>query len=177
MSKFFDKLESERLLSSWASTLDWLFDDTKFSETNNWNSGYVGQFTKRVKKLKYLSNKDKRITYGKVNCGDFPNQNSKSRRKRTPYIVMKSGDCFARDLIRHIRNGIAHGQTNIYKFKSDLYIEIMDYSDKSKSPEKQTAFICIPLFYIVSFNAIYNEINKSIMNTKPKDRMATKKYK
>lgn len=177
MGKFFNCLVSENLINDWASTLDWLFDDSKFSKTRNWNGGYTSSFTKNIKKLKHMSDKEKRVLYGKCNSDDFPNQNKTKRKKRLPYIMMTHGECFARDLIRHIRNGIAHGETDISKVGDSLYIEIIDYSDKTKSLDKQTAYLFIPLSYITQFNKIYEEINKSIMNTTPKDRTATKKYK
>lgn len=177
MSRFFKKLVDENLLSEWAVVLDWLFDDLKFSQERNWNRGYVGNYTKKLKELEYLSDKDGKTVYGKIDYKDYPNQIKNSRKKQTPYIMMPKGTGFARDLIRHIRNGIAHGGTSIYKVKDKLYISIIDYSDDSKKPEKQTAFLCFPLSYIVKFADIYNEVNKSIMNTKGKDRRATGKYK
>ena len=177
MGKFFNCLVSENLINDWASTLDWLFDDSKFSKARNWNGGYTSLFTKRIKKLKYLSNNEKRVFYGKCNSNEFPNQNRPKRKKRLPYIIMTAGDSFARDLIRHIRNGIAHGEAVISKVKDTLYIEIIDYSDKTKSQDKQTAYLFIPLTYITQFSQIYDEINKSIMNTTRKDRSAAKKYR
>lgn len=177
MGKFFNRLVSEKLINDWASVLDWLFDDLKFSEYRNWNSGYISSYTKRIKTLEYLSNKDKRVLYGKLKTSDFPNQSKSQHKKRLPYIMMLSGDSFARDLIRHIRNGIAHGETTISKIGENLYIEIIDYSDKAKSLNKQTAYLFIPLSYITEFFKIYNEVNKSIRHTTPKDRKATKKFK
>ena len=161
----------------WAPILDWLFDDLKFSEGRNWNGGYTSSYTKKLKKLKYLSEKEKRVHHGPCQIDDFPNQSGKKGRKRAPYIVMSSRDSFARDLIRHIRNGIAHGEAEISKVKDNLYIEITDYFDKTQKPEKQTAYLFLPLAYITEFYKIYDEMNKSIMRTKSKDRKATKKFK
>ena len=177
MSKFFNQLASEKLIIDWASTLDWLFDDLKFSKERNWNRGYTGLFTKRVRQLSGLSDKSKNFIYGKIKHEDFPNQIKGSRRKRATLIMIAQGDAIARDLIRHIRNGIAHGQTTLYKVKEELYIEIIDYSDKLKSPCKQTAFICIPLSYIPQFYKIYSDINTSIIKTKAVDRKLTKTHK
>ena len=177
MSNFFNQLVSENLISDWASTLDWLFDDLKFSRERNWNRGYTGFFTKRVRQIPGLNDKSECFIYSKIKHSDFPNQIKGRRRKRSTLIMISQGDSIARDLIRHIRNGIAHGQTQIYKVKEELYIEIIDYSDKSKTPEKQTAFICIPLTYVTHFYKIYSEINTSIMNTKETDRKQTKRLK
>ena len=90
---------------------------------------------------------------------------------------MSKSESFARDLIRHIRNGIAHGESTVCNVDSELYIEVIDYSDKTKSPEKQTAYLFIPLSYVTQFYKLYDDINKSIMNTTKKDRKLTKKHK
>lgn len=177
MSKFFNCLVSEKLINDWASTLDWLFDDLKFSKDRNWNGGYTSSFTKKIKKIKYLSDKENRVIYRtKIKHTEFPNQ-CKMNNKRTPYVMMLQGDGFARDLVRHIRNGIAHGETSIKKVCDELYIEILDFSDKSKTPGKQTAYLFMPLSYITQFYRIYDDINNSIMNTKKKDREATNRIK
>lgn len=177
MGKFFEHLISENKYCEWAATLDWLFDDLKFSSERNWNGGYVGSFTRKIKKLKYLSDNSNSVWHGKVQVKDFPNQNKTRKKAKENCIIMKAGDSFARDLVRHIRNGIAHGQATITNSKCELYIEIIDYSDKSKSADKQTAYIYIPMEYITTFYKIYSEINNSIMNTKEKDRSDTKKKK
>ena len=91
--------------------------------------------------------------------------------------MMSSGDSFARDLIRHIRNGVAHSEVRISKVHEEPYIEIIDYSDKSKSPEKQTAYLFFPLSYVGQFYKVYCDINRGIMNTKEKDRLAKRKYR
>ena len=127
MGKFFGSLVSENLIIDWASTLDWLFDDLKFSKERGWNGGYTASSTKKVKKLKHLSDKEGRVKYGKCTEIDFPNQCKNQRKERWPYIAMTSGDSFVRDLIRYIRNGIAHGNTNISKVGSECYIEIIDF--------------------------------------------------
>lgn len=175
MGNFFHKLFSENIVEEWTLALDWIFDDNKFSKDNNWNRGYTGSFTSKVKKLKYLSNDEKRVKYGKINYTDLDKKIKENKNKCYPYLIFNGQNCFAKDLIRHIRNGIAHGHSSISKVRDELYIEIMDY--KSDSLKLQTAYIYIPLSYILEFNRIYNNINKSIMNTKPKDRKATQKYK
>ena len=177
MGKFFNCLVSEDLIKDWASTLDWLFDDLKFSAERNWNGGYTSSFTKKVKELKYFVDNKNCVKYSKCKGADFPNQSKKRRRECLPLIVMSQKESFARDLIRHIRNGIAHGNTAVHKVKGELFIEIIDYTDKSKSPDKQSAYLFLPLSYITQFYKIYEGINKSIMHTKRKDRDVTKKLK
>ena len=175
MGKFFSCLVSENLIDDWAPVLDRLFDDLKFSKSRKWNGGYTSSFTKKIKRLKYMSDKEKRVLHGKCNRNDFPNQNNSSKRKL--YIAMTKGEGFARDLIRCIRNGIAHGDASIKKCGAELYVEIIDYSDTTKRLDEQTAYLFIPLSYVKRFWIIYNDINESIMNTKSKDRKLTKKNK
>lgn len=171
MEKFFKYLKSSASLNDFAEALDWLFDDQKFSEERNWNRGYVSKYTKKIKAQKHLSNAENRVYYGKCIAKDFEKNDD-----RLPYITMKSGDSFARDLIRHIRNGIAHGNTNIIIRNGIPHVEINDYSDKPKSQNKQTAKMFLPISYITEFYKLYEEINKSIRHTSQKDRKATKKY-
>ncbi|MBQ2898409.1 MAG: hypothetical protein IJE28_01525 [Oscillospiraceae bacterium] len=178
MGNLFSNLVSENLLLEWGNVLDWIFDDSKFSDEHNWNSGYVGQFTKKVKTLKGLS--EENFLYQKIQPKDFPNQKDKKAKKQNgnpPVVMMQNGNSAARDLVRHIRNGIAHGRTKTYKVADKICIEITDFSDKTLKPEKQTAYIRIPISYITEMYKIYDEIEKSIRNTKEKDRKATKKYK
>ncbi len=175
MSKFFNQLVSENLIANWAEVLDWIFDDLKFSKERNWNGGYTSLFAKKIKQIPGIKNQ--KFLYEKINPSDFPNQIKGSRRKRSALIMMVKGESVAKDLIRHIRNGIAHGQTKMYKVGSELYIEILDFMGETKSLNKQTAFICIPIDYIIAFYKVYSEINLSIMNTKTKDRKLRDKQK
>ncbi|MCR4616469.1 MAG: hypothetical protein K5756_10035 [Clostridiales bacterium] len=181
MSKFFSKLLDEGLFSDWAETLDWLFDDLKFSkEHRDWNGGYVSSYTKKIKKE---LNDPQRVICERINPKNYPNQKKINNKLKKPYVMMNMSekDSFARDLVRHIRNGIAHGESKVRmgtgKAGKELFIEIIDYSDKAKKPNNQTAYLFIPLSYIVFFQKTYSEMNRSIMNTKAKDRKASQKLK
>ena len=90
---------------------------------------------------------------------------------------MKESNSIGKDFIRHIRNGIAHGQTKIIKRENTLYIEILDFKDKDKSLDKQTGYIYIPLSYVVDIYKIYSEIQKSINNTKKSARKEQRRKK
>ena len=164
MARLFSALVSLDLIDTWAETLDWMFDDNKFPKSRRWNIGHVGSFTKKVKRLDNIKKdcivcgNDASKIYGKIN---------KSKIKaRDIFIVMNDNDCFGRNLIRHIRNGIAHGRTKIYKIKNIQYIEIMDFKDNSGDLEKQTAYINIPLSYITKIHDIYINIEKKIIKKK-----------
>ena len=174
MSKFFSTLHREQVIDNWIETLDWLFDDLKFSAGYNWNGGYLSSYTRKIKKLDGMTN-NKNIIYP-TDKSLFPDCTTSRTRKRSIYILMATGDnSFARDLIRHIRNGIAHGSAVVYKYGEAYYLEVTDFSDGSKSIK--TAFICIPLGFVIDLHRLYCEVNNSIINTKKKDRKATNKYK
>ena len=48
MSKLFVNLVNNGLINSWASLLDWFFDDEKFDE---WTPNQLGRCIKKLKKL------------------------------------------------------------------------------------------------------------------------------
>ena len=75
MTKFFKFLKNIRELNEWLDVLDWLFEDNKFSESEMWNRGYVGNFTKKIKRLESL----KIIT---VNAGEVEKEAKKLKKKR-----------------------------------------------------------------------------------------------
>ena len=152
MSKFFNNLVNMELLNDWAATLDWLFDDAKF-DSKKWSSGYVGSFSKKIKKLDYIGQDnficDKRDNIHFQNVID----------KENPIIIkMIKGDGEGKDIVRHIRNGIAHGHNSFHKINEITYIEIIDYNTK----KEQTAYIVFPIRYIVLIHNIYTEVEQRI---------------
>lgn len=77
--------------------------------------------------------------------------------KGKPAIVVMTGSgLFCTDLVRHIRNGIAHGHTEIRKVESMLYIEILNYSDNTQ--KTQSAYIFLPLTCIPDLQDIHATI-------------------
>lgn len=168
MGKFFSNLISENLIKDWGDVLDWIFNDNKFPQEYGWNRGYTGLFTKKVKKLPGIKD------------FEYPNknniQNYSSKNRRNILIAFDSkGDGEAKVLIKHIRNGIAHGRTNYKKVSTsntnELFIEIKDFKSDGKT---QTAYIFFPISYIVKIHKIYAEIEKSIRNNKMKGRKPNK---
>ena len=169
MGKLFQDLVDNELLLDWANTLDWLFDDNRFSTDKGWNSGYVSQFTKRIKRFDGLSDKNGSFLVGKAEDLGFPQRIGKERRK--PKVVMIKGESIARDYVRHIRNGIAHGRSRIIRDSDELHIEILDFGKDGDAQKKnQTAYIFIPVSYITKSMQVYNEIERSIAHTTEKDR-------
>lgn len=152
MAKLFAELVSANLIKDWAGTLDWLFDDNRFDKDKGWNRGKVGAFTKKVKKQ--LGCGKNNYEYKLAKDVNFP---KRSRRKKT--VVHCRGDSEGRDLVRHIRNGIAHGKTEVRRNNDDLYIEIYDYNRSNQ----QTAYIFIPVNDILVIHQCYAEIEQSMV--------------
>lgn len=155
MNKLFNNLVNEGLLNSWAEMLDWLFDDNRFSAEDGWTIGYVGAFIKKVKRMHNF--KSNNYQYGAIKNLKFP-----STDKREPIIIHSKGKGESRDLIRHIRNGIAHGRTKISRLKGELYIEIFDYNKDGQ----RTAYIFISLGQLQLIYKAYTAVKKSKENAK-----------
>ena len=151
MAKLFEKLADIGVYAEWAPLLDWLFDDNKF---DNWSSGYVGSLSKKIKRLEFFG--DNNYVYDTYKSINYPNEKDKKSIK----VIMTRGDGEAKDIIRHIRNGIAHGKSTIYKTKGTTFIEILDYNMK----KQQTAYIYIPLEYISRIFTLFNDVEKSKNN-------------
>ena len=161
MAKLFERLVDEgRLnkqaaLNEWALLLDWLFNDNKF---DHWSSGYVGSLSKKIKRLDNLGKSN--YVYDTYKNLSYPNIGF----NKTVKIVMTKSNGEAKDLIRHIRNGIAHGNTNVYKTKGKLFIEITDYNKR----KQQTAYIYIPIEYVTRIHTLFKEVEKSKNNDNKK---------
>lgn len=168
MEKMFKEIANRGLLEEWAEILDWLFDDSKFSKDIGWNRGYTGLFAKRIQRFSGFS-KDKTFVWKSDTEIQLPGKNTK---RTAPYVAFTKGDGIARDFVRHMRNGIAHGLTYLFNQKGALCIEIIDFSDKGK--KNQTAYFSIPISFITESFKVYQEIEKSIRNTSEKDRKQRK---
>lgn len=135
-------------LISYGAVLDWWLTDNKF---NSWDSDDVGRFTKKIHKINSLSpNRD--IHYGSAKNMKFPKKAS-----RFPQFWIGKGSSEGRDIVRHIRNGIAHGNTKVRTINSQHIIEICDYQVDGKT---QTAYILVPLDYLIIINGLYNDTEK-----------------
>lgn len=155
MGKLFSDLAENQLLSCWADTLDWLLNDNRFSVDKGWNKNLVSKYTKTLKRQLGFSQDS--FTCKKSSELDFPGPSD----SRCPFVMMQKDESCGKDLIRHIRNGIAHGQTTITNKKGELFIKINDYNRKG---QKQTAYIHVPLSSIPEMASIYHEIEKAIRN-------------
>lgn len=152
MSNFFKEIVDYQQIYNLSETIDWLFDDNKFLAENGWRPEAVGRLTKKIKKLPYFG-KDN-YKYDAVKNLRFP-----KRQCRTIKAFFSNGNSESKDFIRHIRNGIAHGNARCVDLKkNELYIEIKDYKDHSR--KNQTAYILIPISYLNKVHCLYNEVER-----------------
>lgn len=147
-----------------ASFFDWLFAD-KFDK-NLWsNQNRVQSMAKRIRKLNGLRREDficdalKRITLPEA--GTFKSQ-------RCPTILFGEGDGEARGWIRHIRNGIAHGNCHAVLINGEPCLELLDFSDDSH--RNQTAYILVPLEYLFETKRIYDELEANWKKADAKEK-------
>lgn len=164
MAKFFQSLVKFQLFDNWVGVLDWILDDNRFSETLGWTVGKKRTFTNRSRKL---------FSKGNLVTGANKNLQWDSLDYKSPFVQMMTDGSEGQSLIRHIRNGIAHGNVEVTKRESTLWICIWDYKynqDKSRTP---TAFISFPMDYITKLHSLYSEVERGIKN----DKNITKKSK
>lgn len=165
MNNFFTQMITKQEYDKWASILDWLFDDNRFSKEKGWEKGRVTKFTKQAKR---------QLGFSDNNFIKVPVKDEKLKSdmpKDSQIVVMVSSESQGRDFIRHIRNGIAHGHVDF--FKHHPWLEITDYN-KQQQP---TARIIMPVEYIVKLYKIYNEIAHADANDRSKKRSRTKSKK
>ncbi len=159
MSKLFNGLASEGMLNDWAEILDWLFDDNRFSPDNGWTSGYVGAFIKKVKRIPNIG--DSNYSYESIKKLNIP-----EHKTSTITIMHSKSDGESRDLVRHIRNGIAHGRATLSKPKGELHIEIRDINRQGDP----VAYIFIPVNHLKLIFEAYKQVEKSKNNSLKKIR-------
>ena len=155
MATFFSNLLNIGELNKWASLLDWLFDGDKF---NNWDPNKVTRFTKRLKNQLGLGD------YNYIHAS-YKNLTFPKRLKKGEVIVISGSQLSeGKDLVRHIRNGIAHGNARIIS-DNGYWIELKDFkmSKRNKTEQKennQTAYIYFPIEYVFKIFDLYKEIKK-----------------
>lgn len=155
MSKFFQNIVDNNYFNEWAATLDWLVNDNKFDVQKGWNAGYIGSLTKKIKRMNGFG--DKTYLHAPIKNLVFTPNNSNTM------ALFSNGDSECKDFIRHIRNGIAHGNTRCLRKKGELYVEIIDYDSAGK---KQTAYFYFPISYITQAHKMYMDVLHSIEKKK-----------
>ena len=157
--KLFQTLRDEKLLDTWTELLDWLVDDNRFDKKAGWSSGYVGVFTKMVKNFF--------LEYGAYYSYDTRKKLSFPEKPiNSVTLLFAKGNGEARDLVRHIRNGITHGKTKLWKRNGEIYIQIKDYLSNSN---EQTALFFFPLSCIMKVFECYKKIERKMMQADNKD--------
>ena len=154
---FFQQLAQHTEIEPWLSIIDWLLQD-KFPD-KIWSSGYVGKYIKAVKRFDGLSNGNyiylaaKDIKYPVV------------RSKKSILICFGKGNGEARDLLRHIRNAVAHNNATVFNRRGKCFFEFKDFLSDGKT---QTAYMIFPVDYLMNIYQKYCEIEKSISHSKKK---------
>lgn len=170
MAKFFNQLQTYSLVTEWIDLLDWLLDDGRFSNNKIWDKSTKGQFTRSIKKLPNISDKRNFIVEANKDL-------QWNKRPSKLFIQFQDGGSIGEDLIRHIRNGIAHGRTNIKPKDGSPWIEIKDYN----SQKQQTAHLFIPIDFIKELHKVYKRIesgaNPKKKTSKQKSNKGTIKTK
>lgn len=123
MNRFFNELFNRNILKHFADLFDWLFDDNRFSTQHGWTRGYLGSFIKKVKRINgFKLNNYEYNSVSKLNFNNIKNEEF--------IFIHSSKDGEARDLVRHIRNGIAHGTVNFIRIQNKELLKIVDYGKK-----------------------------------------------
>ena len=137
---FFEIFFSEFSYEGWIAVFDWLFDDGKFE---GWKSYELGNYVKEYKKHDAIKN-------GMYVCGKRSevtpeDYNRKKCKTKNSIVIMIKGSGEGKDLIRHIRNGIAHGRATLCTRKGTRCLELIDYGkfgEKSEKGSQTASLLC-----------------------------------
>lgn len=151
MANFFYSLVDYNLINRWGEVLDWLFDDNRFDNNNGWNSKMSGQLTRKIGKLEKIEKRN--FIHDSIRNLTFPDSYYDRNETNVSIIISNNTGSKCKDLVRHIRNGIAHGHTRCKNIDGTPYIEILDYNKNT-----QTAYIYMPIDYIAQIYDMYVSI-------------------
>lgn len=137
-----------------AKYLDWLMDDEKFL-VKGWDKTKTTKYTKEIKRITgfvlkhYHHGGLKDMSYPKSKLNHFA-------------IYMQNDEAECKDLIRHIRNGFAHGNIKTRTISKVKYVEIYDFgtSNRTDKPTGQTAYILVPIQFVYDLYGLYEQIRK-----------------
>lgn len=155
--RFFSILNEYHLFERYAEALDWLLSEGKF-EKSIWDNGNkVKAFTKAIYKLNRFSKEH--FHYDAKKNIQFPTKGT-YKQYNVPTIFMSRGESEGRDLIRHLRNGIAHGNVDVFFLNNEPILELLDFGKEDNQKGSQTAYYVIPLHYIIDLSNIYFQKEK-----------------
>ncbi len=152
MSKFFKAIVEYELYSTWADTLDWLLDDDKFSEQKGWNSNKVRKLSNIISNFPEFKKDMSNYQHDAIKKLKFP-----KKRRKTVIAIFSNGSAQCKDFIRHIRNGIAHGNAECFNNNNTVFIEIKAFS---KDKKELRAYMSFPIDYITKLYKAYTEVQK-----------------
>lgn len=140
----------------WIKIIDWILNDDKF---RMWRSSDLTKYTKSFKSFEWIARG--KYVYGKrteVNPEDY---NRRKNRQKKSIIIMVNGQGEAKDIVRHIRNGIAHGRAKMCTRNGVKCVELKDYGKFGSTEEKsgQTAYMLIPIDMIEKLYDLYNRLS------------------
>ena len=166
--KLFESLQTYNRMQDFIPFLDWIFPDDKFPDAI-WKHR-IGSYAKKVKRFDGISDK-KNFFYDAQKNLDFPKKDA-YKNLTPPQVYMSSGSSIARDWLRHIRNGLAHGNNQVIEKDGKLYIELLDFSDEAH--KNQTAYLFMPLDFLLQSLKVYREKEKAIKEGKSKEKKKRK---
>lgn len=129
MNRFFQDLAKNNRLTKRDEELDWLFDESKFCPKEKWTQERIKRLTKHIQEIMYEYTE---IEKGIQKCTG-KGLDSLSIDKGHSCAYRTSPNSISRDFIKHIRNGIAHGQCTLYKKNKHYFVEIIDCKPAKKS--------------------------------------------
>ena len=160
----FTFLEQNNLIREYCSFFDWLFTD-KFDQ-EVWNANRVRVLAKHIQGFEGVSGNS--IIYDAQIRLTFPTA-GQYKRFKAPTIIMGKGDSVARDWVRHIRNGVAHGNCRAISINGKRYVELLDYRDDKHN--QTTAYMFIPLDFLMKTKSVYDMLDDRWKKKDAKEKM------
>ena len=150
------------LYNKLGEALDWFLSETRF-ESNVWGKIHFEDFLNKVKAV--IKIEEKNYFFGENKASLQNKIPQKQVDNRIVYVIFsRSNKCErGESLAKRIRNGIAHGHTQIIDTSDGWYIRIEDYYNKA-----QTAYINFPLNCIVEIYNVYKKMDRSIKSKRKK---------
>ena len=152
--RLFSTLDKQKIFSDYAASLDWFLSDGKFDKTLWDNKNKVQAFTKAFHQMKGFS--QHRFHYGSKKNIVFPKQGEYQCHPLLTFYIAK-GESETKDLIRHIRNGIAHGNVGLHESNGELIVELLDFGKESVQADGQTAYMVFPLCFLNEIRLLYRQ--------------------
>lgn len=176
MGKLMQQLVEYDLIKDYAAVIDWfLSEDDKFPSSigknglPGWTSNDVGRFTKKVKASMGIKSKNyKNFSYEVKTKIQFPKRKYR-KDSNFPKLYMTNGNSEGRDLLRHIRNGIAHGNSTIFPRDQTYVIEFIDFDKDSKT---QTAYILFEMKVLKELKELDESMQVEIVKRSKSKRRA-----